>query len=141
MIFWECGSLSKNFALVVVAQNHETFGILRFRAETVVSGCEIFGPAVAGRASKVAMTRSRRVEIGRNMDHRIRAYELFDFVQPLGLSEIVGRASAEVGRHLPSYKTKKRHPGAQTSVGTGSRHFPPQAWPSRRAGHRTWTGR
>ena len=35
---------------------------------------------VAGRASRMARTLSRRAEIGRNMAHRVRAYELFDLI-------------------------------------------------------------
>ena len=34
-----------------------------------------------GRASSIAMTRSRRVEIERNMDHRMRAYQLHDYIR------------------------------------------------------------
>ena len=44
------------------AQNHESFGIFRFRAEKVVVGFENFGPTVADRASKTAVYWSRRIE-------------------------------------------------------------------------------
>ena len=67
----------ENLVLFIFAQNRETFGIFRFRAEKNRCRFRNVGRAVAGPASKTALTRSRRVEIGRNMGHRIRAYELY----------------------------------------------------------------
>ena len=54
------------------APTHETFEMCSISSDKVVFGSGIFARAVAGRASKRAVTRSRRVEIGRNMDHRMR---------------------------------------------------------------------
>ena len=68
--------VQKNFVLFLFAQKQESCGVFRFRTENVVVGSEICGPAVAGRSS---ITSSRRVSIGRNMDHQM-PYELYIFV-------------------------------------------------------------
>ena len=66
--------------LLSVAQRHETFGIWQFLAEKVVFESKMFGPAMAGWASKMAITRSAHIEIGRNTERRMHINKLFVFV-------------------------------------------------------------
>ena len=52
----------KNFLLLIFAQKQESCGIFRFQAEKVLFGSEISGPAVAGRAPKMAIAGSERLQ-------------------------------------------------------------------------------
>ena len=73
-----------NFVLFLCAEKHEISSeFFDFEPKKRFSVPQFLArpwPGGGGGASKMAKTRSRRVEVGRSMDHWTRAYERYDFV-------------------------------------------------------------
>ena len=87
----------------ILAQKHEPFGTLDFGPKKVVFGSESFGPAVAGWASKMAVGRSRRVEIRGNIclkRHHAQSASLTRNMSLLHLKAQVSDSTQPAGRPI-----------------------------------------